>query len=46
VWVVSRPEPGTIPDGAIRLSEDSSLFQVWQLDLGGPTLDYLGFTIC
>jgi hypothetical protein len=46
VWVVSRPEPGTIPEGAIRVSNDSSLFQVWQLDLSGKTTDYLGFTIC
>jgi hypothetical protein len=35
--------PGTIPDGATRLSAEGEQFQVWQFPPGEK--DYLGFAI-
>jgi dolichyl-phosphate-mannose-protein mannosyltransferase len=44
--VLSAPtEPGTVPDGATRLSADEGSFQVWQLPSSAAPMDYLGFRL-
>jgi len=47
VWVLSsRSEPGIVPSDATRVSSaDEGPFQVWELQLGPDTPDYLGFKI-
>ena len=47
VWVLSsRSEPGIVPRDATRVSSaDEGPFQVWELQPGPDTPDYLGFKI-
>jgi hypothetical protein len=47
LWVLaSNSEPGLVPDGATRLSNNSpSPFQVWRLRLTPQMPDYLGFRL-
>jgi hypothetical protein len=47
VWVLAaRSEPGIVPSDATRVtSADDGPFQVWAVEPGSQTLDYLGFKL-